>query len=172
MKQTALQARKPLKRNTPLKARRKKKPKSKRQKAKERPRSTFWMKKADVVWSKFIRLAGQCAVCGLRRGELTARGTPARMEAHHIIGREFKRHRHAIINGICLCTRCHQFDPIRSAENNAPWFLAWLQEHYPEQWAWVDRHKHDEADPAVLDYEAAFYRLDELLKAAGAAQGE
>jgi len=58
---------------------------------------------------------------------------PVRVNVHHIIPREIKGQRHNPDNGICLCSKHHQFSREISAHNNPLKFVLWMQENRPEQ---------------------------------------
>jgi len=120
--------------------------KKKRKKAtlaerKANPNSKYWKGKADDAWAEEIKKVGHCEYC---------KSTVNQKNAHHIIGRTRLRFRHDLANGICLCTRCHAFDPeisphidSYSAEN----FLRWLKESRPGQFQWYEENKHNKRQP-------------------------
>ena len=114
----------------------KKRKKASLAKRKASPNSMYWREKADEAWAVEIRAVGKCEYCRRTTG----------LNAHHIITRIRLRFRHDLSNGICLCSRCHAFDPAISphidsfsAEN----FLRWLKENRPGQWEWYEENKHD-----------------------------
>jgi hypothetical protein len=140
-------------RKTPLRRKPKKKPQSKLAKAQARPRSKFWCKKADALWSLVIRAAGKCAMCGATKT----------LHAHHIIGRANKATRHMPSNGICLCPWCHLYNPKRSAHQCGLGFSEWLQANEPGKAATATVNLMMAVDPSKLDYHAAYDRLAKLL---------
>lgn len=121
--------------------------KKKRKKApladrKKNPNSKYWREKADEAWAEEIKKVGHCEHC---------KSTVNQLSAHHIIARVRLRFRHDLSNGVCLCSRCHAFDPAISphidsfsAEN----FLQWLRDERPGQFAWYEENKHDKRQPA------------------------
>ena len=121
---------------TPLKRKstRRKPARSALQKRKDDTASTYWRRQADAAWSAYIRdrAGGLCAICGEPGGQ-----------AHHLIGRSCKRHRHNPDNGLCLCPLHHRFDHRLSAHKAPLAFACWLAETLPEVWAWVQAHRND-----------------------------
>jgi hypothetical protein len=82
------------------------------------------LNKADREWSIIVRdfFGNKCAICGKTE----------RLNAHHIIPREFKRYRHSITNGIALCPKCHKFGKF-SAHKNPIWFAALFKQRHPDE---------------------------------------
>ena len=110
-------------------------------KRKANPNSKYWKGKADDEWSREIKAVGRCEYCG---------STTNQLNSHHIISRTRLRFRHDLSNGVCLCSRCHAFDPAISphadsygAEN----FLDWLANERWGQWIWYEQNKHDKRQP-------------------------
>ena len=83
-----------------------------------------WKKKKDQYWASMIKLDydNKCAVCGKTE----------RLNAHHILPREFLKTRWDRMNGIALCPGCHKFC-MKSAHKNGFWFVKWLNENEPEK---------------------------------------
>lgn len=101
------------------------------------PNSMTWKKKADKAWAVKIRSIGYCEKC---------RATDKQLNAHHIIARTRLRFRHELKNGVCLCVRCHSFDPAISPHVDSfsgERFLTWLAIIKPHQFQWYEEHKHD-----------------------------
>ena len=130
--------------------RKKKKPaKSKLQKRKDNPRSTYWEKKADTVWAEIMHehLFVGCAVCGR---------TDVKLEAHHLLTRAKKSTRHRLENGIILCSSHHQFSRELSAHKAPLEFFLWMEEHRPDQLQWVKDNRHK---IRTLNYKLTLERL-------------
>lgn len=124
--------------------------KSKRQKSKENPLSGLWKRKADAAWGACIHARHtRCAV---------NLGCSGHLEAHHLISRSVRATRHDPENGILLCALHHKWSPHLSPHGAPLQFAAWLQEHQPETWAWVQAHKGD-WKTRKADYKAAYERL-------------
>ncbi|KKK43408.1 hypothetical protein LCGC14_3168490 [marine sediment metagenome] len=135
MKRSQLKPGKPLRRGKPIQAKRKKrKPKSKLQTRKDKVSSNYWLKRADVLWSVLVRQknGGRCVMCG----------KPCR-DAHHIIPRGKKAHRHNLKNGLPLCYPCHQCNNSVSPHQSPLGFVEWLKEYNLELFDWADYHRHD-----------------------------
>lgn len=68
----------------------------------------------DKEWSISVKINcnNQCVICGEIR----------RLNAHHIIPREFKETRWVVENGVALCPRHHKFG-LFSAHRNPYWFI-------------------------------------------------
>ena len=83
---------------------------------------------ADDLWAKAVKneWAWKCAGCGRRHGKL---------DAHHLVPRQYKRFTYDLRNGIALCPHCHRFDPDSAHEYGAAWKL-WLKWHYPALHKW------------------------------------
>ena len=110
-------------------------------KRKANPNSKYWKGKADDVWAKQIKTVGRCEYCN---------NATRQLNAHHIIARTRLRFRHDLSNGVCLCVRCHSFDPKISPHQDsygAENFLRWLKEERPGQYQWYEDNKHDKRQP-------------------------
>ena len=111
-----------IKRKTPLKAKTRLRPVSKR----PARRNEIEM---DAEWSAAVCAAGRCAVCGAtkRSGEL---------DPHHLVPRTFKKYRHVLANGYCVCRICHT-----KAHDDPVWFMEWLRVHDEERWKWLTTNR-------------------------------
>lgn len=107
--------------------RRYKKDKRSLSKRKEDVLSSYWLKKADTIWSKYIRRKGICEICGATEN----------LNAHHLIPWENKETRHNPLNGIALCPRCHKWDNLFSAHQGCIFFSNWLKNNKKEQYYFV-----------------------------------
>jgi len=92
--------------------------------AKKRASSSYLTKVADILWSKIIRQAGECAYCG----------STEHLNAHHIFSRSNRSTRWDLDNWICLCAGHHTFSNEFSAHKTPTEFTYWLE----EKW-WVKR---------------------------------
>lgn len=106
---------------------------------------------ADQLWSRAIRddWGNKCAVCN---------GTPC--EAHHLIPRQHQGTRYNLMNGVALCSRCHQFDKNVAPHQNAAGWLKWLEEHHPFRHKWLMLHLRPEFTGTVN----AIYYCDLILE--------
>jgi len=127
----------------------KKAKKSKLQQRKDNVASTYWRDKADKEWSLRVREknGGICVMCAKNIAG----------NAHHLIPRGNKVHRHNVKNGLPMCAWCHKFDEAHSPHQTAHGFLEWLEDYNPELAAWADLHRHD-IGPSP-DYRDAYRRL-------------
>ena len=88
----------------------------------------------DDLWRDIIRLSymGKCMQpdCGKP-------GT----DAHHLIGRDFKRFRHSVLNGVLLCRGCHNaahdfeldfMEQLKECDHDR-WFFVSISRHAPAQ---------------------------------------
>lgn len=82
---------------------------------------------ADALWSLAVRndWNHKCAVCG-----------SPRVEAHHIIPRQWYATRYELRNGIALCASHHQFDADISPHQNAAGWCQWLGYHHTDLHDW------------------------------------
>jgi len=85
---------------------------------------------ADRLWSLAVRndWNWKCAVCGC--------GGSGKLEAHHLLPRQHENYRYDLRNGICLCSRHHQFHPDTSPHQNAAGWVQWLAEYQPNIHRW------------------------------------
>jgi 5-methylcytosine-specific restriction endonuclease McrA len=84
-------------------------------------------------WSKRVREAGACAVCGATEN----------LNAHHLLPKErYPEFKFKMINGIALCPRHHKFDKF-IAHRNPIWFAVWLHIFRPSQYDCVIEHMGD-----------------------------
>jgi len=94
-----------------------------------------WRIPADTLWGKIIKWLAPFGRC-----EITACARPAH-EAHHIIKRDNLFTRYKTRNGIGLCVLHHRLDNDFSAHLTKDKFMAWLEEHKPDQFQWVQENK-------------------------------
>lgn len=84
---------------------------------------------ADRLWALTVKIAwhNRCAMCS--RGGV--------LNAHHLVPRQHQAVRYDLRNGICLCSRCHQWCPDRSPHQAAAGFMAWLEEQCLLHYQWL-----------------------------------
>ena len=76
----------------------------------------------DKKWSQKVRERDKvCQVCF---------NSNKKLNAHHIIPKNFQEYRHSLDNGITLCVHCHNFGKF-SAHKNPLWFSNWLKLNKP-----------------------------------------
>ena len=86
--------------------------------------------KKDQDWAKAIKERDKvCQICKRSKG---------RLNAHHIIPRQFKETRWDLNNGILLCFQHHRVGKY-SAHQNAIWFSNWLFLNNPNQHNYILR---------------------------------
>lgn len=98
----------------------------------KKPKRSTLRNKADKYWAFRIKELHefQCAVCGKIDGSLNVKGNKTYLNAHHVDGRNNYRLRYDKLNGIALCTGCHDLNK-NSAEQSPIWFYQWLLEKRP-----------------------------------------
>ena len=80
---------------------------------------------SDIKWSRRVRDRDKmCLVCG---------GSDKRLNAHHLVPRQFQEYRLLDDNGISLCVHCHNFGKF-SAHKNPLWFSNWLIINHPDKY--------------------------------------
>ena len=85
-------------------------------------------KKRDRAWREAVKARDKvCQVCGEAN---------KRLNAHHLIPRQFIEFRWDIRNGMLLCVRHHNFGK-ESAHKHPIWFARWLQFNKPEIYDWI-----------------------------------
>lgn len=124
-------------------------------KAKAAPNSRYWRNKADAAWSRQVRKAGRCAVCG----------TTKNLQAHHLISRWVPQLRHDIMNGVCLCPLHHKWGKQISA-HQSPMGLAWtLMREMPDAWRWLMQtfQYWDDVTAMEINYQKAYNELCQVV---------
>lgn len=114
--------------------------------------SSYWLKRADALWSEYIRREGVCEVCGATEN----------LNAHHLIPWENAETRHNPNNGISLCPRCHKWNNILSAHQGTIMFADWLRINKPDKYNWVIYKSQTMAEDVARDYRAAYETLNKL----------
>lgn len=105
----------------------------------------------DKLWRSVGKSQAQCEVCvTLPPSE---RVNYTQLHPHHIIGRNSRLTRWDLNNRIWLCPTHHTMGN-DSAHRNALWFSAWLQEHKPDQYNYLQEKQH----------KAVKWTLDDLLE--------
>ncbi|MCK9525868.1 MAG: HNH endonuclease [Limnochordia bacterium] len=80
------------------------------------------------LWSLCVRTKQrQCQICG----------SDYRLQAHHIIGRAYKRGRYDLSNGLCICSGCHFKEKTRPEEFRDLVIGAIGQERFDDLKAWI-----------------------------------
>ena len=75
----------------------------------------------DIRWSREVRERdAMCMIC---------QTSEKRLNAHHLIPKNFLKYRWDLENGIALCCHCHNFGKF-SAHKNPIWFANWLRENH------------------------------------------
>jgi len=92
---------------------------------------TYLEKKATGLWQQAMTLLwrGQCAMCTLP-GDA----------GHHIIGRTYLDSKFSLMNGIFVCTSCHQW-----CDDNQEGLVMYLELHRPALYKW-----HVENKPIIM----------------------
>lgn len=121
--------------------------------AKKRRKRASFRAKADRIWSRIVRLAGECAVCGATK----------HLNAHHLIPRQLVKYRHVPENGICLCPRCHKFSFELSAHRGPLAFAVWFQKNRPKQFKWWKEHYKDIPRGIRMPYKTIAEDLEKVL---------
>ncbi len=117
----------------PKKARKRKPKKSKLQRKKENPNSSYWMKKCDAIFGLiFHKLENRCIV---------GFGCSGNLEMAHLIPRENYLYRWNPQAVIPLCSYHHKYSRELSAHNAPIQFAIWLKENYPKRWEFVNQNR-------------------------------
>ena len=104
-------------------------------------------KQCDELWSKAVkRRAGfKCERCG----------KTTKLHAHHIIPRTNYALRYDLVNGVCLCYRCH----FHFAHKDAMGFMAWIKDR--RNLDYLDSRRHGQSKN---DYELIRIYLENVLE--------
>lgn len=125
-----------------------------------------WKKKADDLWSLIIRTHyGRCEICDKKAFKTKAGLKVGGMNAHHVISRTNLLWRYDLLNGMCLCIRCHLYradcSPHARSITGITAFIDWMQDDKPKQWAWYEEHKLIKMTPD-LTYEESYIFLKDI----------
>ena len=94
-------------------------------------------RKAFKLWSEKVRLIGMCELCGVKYKEITPKGKPVILNAHHLLDRySFPRLSWDIKNGICVCQYCHKFSKT-GCHRGSIIFNEWYRLKYPENYQYL-----------------------------------
>lgn len=97
-------------------------------------------RKADTLFSKYIRRSGRCAKCG---------STHKKLDCSHVIPRGNFTLRYHPYNAIPLCHACHRFwwhsNPLDATE--------WFKQKYPDRYEYLIKHKNKITKLTRDDYE-------------------
>ena len=107
------------------------------------------------LWSFCIKVDWnfKCAVCGARDN----------LNSHHLIKRgNCQAHIYTLRNGMCLCSRHHEFDSLVSAHGDSGGFVEWLQEQHPAIWQWMREHERDKLPSSTITQGWYTQKLREL----------
>lgn len=114
--------------------------KLKHSKEKENPSSSYWMNKADKIWSIFIKKRDRVCVIGCSPiGYIDPCFGP--LESAHLIGRSVKKFRHDLNNGLALCSKHHNHSKVISYHSAMAAFIEWVMEFRPEQYRYWQKRK-------------------------------
>lgn len=116
----------------------------------DNPFSSYWKKRADLLWSKVVKQTGRCAYCG----------TMVNLQAHHLIARKSNLTRHKVECGLCLCEYHHLYCPEISPHLETEAFEQWLKKNVPRKYRWMRRQKSFRSHVKV-DYKKAFLKLSQ-----------
>jgi hypothetical protein len=107
-------------------------PKRRKSPVKARSRKQRLADECGALWSRAVKWDWdyRCAWCG-------SDGT----DAHHLIDCGHHATRYELMNGMCLCRRCH--DGIHTNAEMKRRFWAWLVANYPGVVDWVYEHRND-----------------------------
>ena len=93
------------------------------------------IKNNDMNWKQLVYSKYKvCAICGKDK----------HLQAHHLISRRIRKYRWSEINGILLCSGCHQFSLKNSPHTNPFQFFEWLKKNSNEQYQFIkDNSKYE-----------------------------
>ncbi len=126
--------------------------------------------KCDKLWSELIRSVGKCEICGATE----------KLQAHHLIDREYSQYRLDLDNGICLCAKCHRFDRLCGPHGGPKMSMLAVLNFYRifkikciDKWVifrdrrkWIDDDDIKPAGVAVWDWEVESECLETIRKVA------
>ena len=116
--------------------------------------SSYWLKKADTEWGKAVHgLGGECFLAG--------EPCWGPLEAHHLILKGRRKHRHNPMNGILLCSRHHQHDAYAPHTHPAV-FKDCLKHKNKPLYEWVESEKNKTG--RICSYKESFIKLQRVNK--------
>lgn len=93
------------------------------------------------LWSEAVRgkTDFSCEVCGIKRGGISEKGNPIKIDAHHLMNRDITNCplKFDIRNGIALCPKHHKFSPDESFHMNPVVTMDWVQKNRPDSFTFV-----------------------------------
>ena len=90
-------------------------------------KKSYYKRKLDAYWSKYIRAAGFCYRCKARN---------KRLEMAHIISRNNQTLRYDEDNLLCLCTTCHFW-----AHQDPLGFTEFIKTKFPNRYKYLMKMK-------------------------------
>ena len=100
-------------------------------------------KKADVLFSLSVRKFGKCQLKGLDKVKCSSV-----LQCMHIETRGTNRLRHDQQNALCGCSGHHVYYTYHPGD-----FDRLVQEFFPTQWKYVQKHKHELVKRTIEDYQ-------------------
>lgn len=104
-------------------------------KPRKKPKKQSLLKQADTLCGQIVRARGRCENCGATK----------ELQWAHGFSRSYRKIRHDLRNGICLCKSCH----MRFTVNPLGWD-DWLRDYWGEQLYWQMRMYATEGPKADL----------------------
>ena len=83
---------------------------------------------ADSLWRAIIKRDGICEMCGREDGS---------MNAHHVFGRGRLVLRWDLLNGVCLCFRCHKCGAHSPNVLHVEKYLKWVKKYKADDWQYL-----------------------------------
>jgi len=118
------------------------------------------------LWSEAVRQSADfsCEVCGIKRGEMTDKGSPTKIDAHHLVSRHIKDSplKFDIRNGISVDPAHHKFLPEKSFHKAGLVMAEWLRLNMPDRYQFVLENIDRRVD---LDNRHVLAKIEEKLKA-------
>jgi hypothetical protein len=110
--------------------------------------------KADILWSKIIRINGYCEWCGQSYGKL---------DAHHIMGKKGIL-RYELRNGVCLCYKHHRLKAHSDSAEDVKEYLEWVKVYKAADWDYLSSLKRERIVSNSEYYEGIIKGLKEALE--------
>ena len=119
-------------------------------------------KQAWALWSQIVRHIGHCELCGIKYKELTPKGKPAILNAHHLISRENFSLSWDVKNGISLCQMCHKYSK-NSPHKNGLIFSNWYMQKHPENFEYLLENWKGNFDLSIENLQKIIENLEHIL---------
>ncbi len=113
-------------------------------------KKTTYKRKADALFSKFVRSLDHCEKCGSIDKK--------QFQCAHIYSRKYVNLRYDIYNVLNLCAKCHRF-----AHDNPLDFMLWFNQNYSDRVKYLQKKHQIIKKWTVDDYKKAIKEIENYI---------